>query len=116
MNKNALDWFQEGRFEFKDFRAGVAGPIGKLSRQADLEMSGAGVIMYMLVDGKLKGMGVDSDFFDGSFIDPDNNINKPVYGLKGREVLQGKAPKAATTTPGLTAFTDILNEKFPVSK
>jgi lipid-binding SYLF domain-containing protein len=116
MNKNVLDWFQEGRFEFKDFRAGVGGPVGKLTRQADLDMSGVGVIMYMLVDGKLKGMGVDSDFFDGSFIDPDNNINKPLYGMKGREVLQGKAPKTIPTAPGLTAFRDILNEKFPVSK
>lgn len=116
MNKNALDWFQEGRFEFKNLRAGVAGPIGKWTRQADLDMSGVGVIMYVLVDGKLRGKEVDSDFFDGSYIDPDNNINKPVYGMKGREVLQGKTPKFTPTTPGLTAFRDILNEKFPVSK
>jgi lipid-binding SYLF domain-containing protein len=116
MSKDTLNWFQEGRFEFKEFRAGVGGPVGKLTRQADLEMSGAGVIMYMLVDGKLKGTGVDSDFFDGAYIDPDNNINKVVYGMKGREVLQGKAPKAIPTTPGFTAFRDILNEKFPVSK
>jgi SH3 domain-containing YSC84-like protein 1 len=116
MNKNALDWFQEGRFEFKNLRAGVAGPIGKLTHEADLEMSGVGVIMYILADGKLKGKDVDSDFFDGAYIDPDNNLNKPVYGMKGREVLQGKAPKFTLTAPGLTAFRDILNEKFPVSK
>lgn len=116
MKKDALDWFQEGRFEFKDLRAGVAGPIGKLTHQADLEMSGVGVIMYTLVDGKLKGKQVDSDFFNGSYIDPDNNLNKPIYGMKGREVLQGKTPKFPPTAPGLTAFRDILNEKFPVSK
>jgi lipid-binding SYLF domain-containing protein len=116
MKKNTLDWFQEGRFEFKELRAGVGGPVGKLSRQADLEMSGVGVIMYLLVDGKLKGMNVDSDFFDGAYIDPDNNINKAVYGMKGREVLQEKAPKSIPTTPGFTAFRDILNEKFPVSQ
>ena len=116
MSKDTLNWFQEGRFEFKEFRAGVGGPIGKLTKQADLEMSGAGVIMYMLVDGKLKGTAVNSDIFDGAYIDPDNNINKAVYGMKGREVLQGKAPKAIPTTSGFTAFRDILNEKFPVSK
>lgn len=116
MNKDVRDWFKEGRFEFKNFRAGVGGPVGKLTRQADLDMSGVGVIMYMLEDGKLKGMSVDSEFFDGSYIDPDNNINNPIYKMKGREVLEGKAAKSAPNAPGLTAFTDILNEKFPVSK
>nr|AIA13558.1 Family of unknown function (DUF500) [uncultured bacterium] len=117
MKKDTLDWFQEGRFLFKGLRAGVAGPVGKLTRQADLDMSGIGVIMYMLVDGKLKGMNIDSDLLDGAYIDPDNNINNAVYGIKGREVLQGKAPKSSpATVPGFTAFRDILNEKFPASK
>ncbi len=116
MKKDVLDWFREGRFLFKGLRAGVAGPIGKLTRQADLDMSGIGVIMYMLVDGKLKGMNIDSDLFDGAYIDPDNNINKSIYGIKGREILEGKAPKLSPTTPGFTAFRDILNEKFPASK
>jgi lipid-binding SYLF domain-containing protein len=116
MKKDVLDWFREGRFFFKGLRAGVGGPVGKLTRQADLDMSGIGVIMYMLVDGKLKGMDIDSDTFDGAYIDPDNNINKPIYGIKGRELLEGKAPKSSPTAPGLTAFTDILNEKFPASK
>lgn len=116
MKKDVLDWFREGRFLFKGLRAGVAGPVGKLTRQADLDMSGIGVIMYMLVDGKLKGMSIDSDLLDGAYIDPDNNINKPVYGMKGREILEGKAPKSSPTAPGFTAFRDILNEKFPASK
>jgi lipid-binding SYLF domain-containing protein len=116
MSKDTRSWFQEGRFKFEDLRAGVAGPVGKLTHQQDLDMSGVGVIMYMLVDGKLKGMNIDSDLLDGAFIDPDNNINNAVYGMKGREVLEGKAQKSSPTTPGFTAFTDILNEKFPVSK
>ncbi len=116
MKKDVLDWFREGRFLFKGLRAGVAGPVGKLTRQADLDMSGIGVIMYMLVDGKLKGMNIDSDLFDGAYIDPDNNLNNPIYGIKGREILEGKAPKLSPTVPGFTAFRDILNEKFPASK
>lgn len=115
MKKDVLDWFREGRFMFKGLRAGVAGPVGKLTRQADLDMSGIGVIMYMLVDGKMKGMNIDSDLLDGAYIDPDN-INKPVYGIKGREILEGKAPKSTPSAPGFSAFRDILNEKFPASK
>jgi hypothetical protein len=80
----------------------------------DREMSGAGVIIYTLVDGKLKGMNVESEFLEDALLDPDNNINKAVYGMKGREVLQGKPPKSLPTTPDLTAFRDTLNEKFRV--
>jgi lipid-binding SYLF domain-containing protein len=116
MSKDAVEWFQEGRFKFEGLRAGVAGPVGRLTRQADLDMSGIGVIMYTLIDGKLKGMSVDSDSFTGAYIDPDNNINNAVYGVKGREIVQGKAPKQLPTVPGFTAYRDMLNEKFPVSK
>ena len=113
MKKDVLDWFREGRFLFKGLRSGRAGPVGKLTREADLETSGIGVLMYMLVDGKLKGMNLDSDLLNGAYVDPDNNINKAIYGMKGREILEGKAPKSSPAAPGLTAFRDILNERFP---
>jgi lipid-binding SYLF domain-containing protein len=114
MHKDTVSWFQEGRLFFKDQKAGVAGPVGKLTPHMDREMSGAGVIIYTLVDGKLKGMNVESEFLEDALLDPDNNINKAVYGMKGREVLQGKPPKSLPTTPDLTAFRDTLNEKFRV--
>jgi SH3 domain-containing YSC84-like protein 1 len=112
MNKKTVDWFQAGRLEFKGLKIGIAGPVGKLTRQADLDVSGVNIIIYALVDGKLKGMNVESDFRDAALLNPDNNINKEVYGMKGREVLQGKVSKLFPTTSGVTAFRDILNEKF----
>jgi lipid-binding SYLF domain-containing protein len=116
MKKDVVDWFQGGRLEFEDLKVGVAGPVGKWTKEAEFAMSGIGIIMYALVDGKLKGMDMEEDFMSGAVLNPDNNINKFVYGMKGREVLKGKEPKVRPASPDLTAFQDILNEKFPVSK
>jgi lipid-binding SYLF domain-containing protein len=116
MKKDVVDWFQGGRLELKGLKAGVAGPVGKWTKEMDLAMSGIGIIMYALVDGKLKGMSAEADFLDEAVLNPDNNINKVVYGMKGREVLQGKEPKVAAPSPGVNAFRDALNEKFPVPK
>jgi hypothetical protein len=92
----------------------VAGPIGKLTPEKDREVSGVNIIMYTLVDGKLKGINVEADFLDGAMLDPDNNVNNPVYGMKGREVLTGSATRTVSTGASVTAFSDILKEKFPV--
>jgi lipid-binding SYLF domain-containing protein len=116
MNKDTVNWFQEGRLQLKDLRAGVGGPIGKLTPHASRDISGTYVIMYTLIDGKLKGMNVEADLLDEAVINPDNNINKAVYGMKGREVLTGTTPKSLPPAPGVTAFQEILNQKFPVSK
>jgi lipid-binding SYLF domain-containing protein len=116
MKKDAVDWFQGGRLEFKGLKAGVAGPVGKWTKALDLETSGISIFMYRLVDGKLQGLNVEADFMDGAVLNPDNNINKAVYGMKGREVLQGKAPNVTQASPEVTAFQAALNEKFPVTK
>jgi lipid-binding SYLF domain-containing protein len=116
MNKETVEWFQKGRLEFKDRLVGVAGPVGKLTPHADREISGMNVILYTLVDGKLKGMNIDSDLLNASLIDPDNNINKAIYRMKGREVLQGKASESTQAIPDVTAFPDLLNKIFPVAK
>jgi lipid-binding SYLF domain-containing protein len=108
MNENALSWFQKGRIELEGIRAGVAGPIGEGGKGA----RGFNVIVYALVDGKLRGMDVESTLFDPAAINPDNNINQAVYGIKGREVLEGKTPKLSAP-PEVAAFRDILKERFP---
>ena len=115
MNENTINWFQAGRLQLKGIKAGVAGPVGKWTRAVEHEISGVNIIIYALIDGKLKGMNVEADFWDDAVINPDNNINKAIYGIKGREVLQGTAPKLSPGTSAVTAFRDILNEKYSVS-
>lgn len=117
MNEETVNWFQGGRLELKGIKAGVAGPVGKLTQEAENEIREANIIIYALVDGKLRGMKVEAAFLNDAVINPDNNINKVVYGIKGREVLQGKAAKLSPTTPDdVAAFRDILNENFPASR
>jgi hypothetical protein len=40
-------------------------------------------------------------------------INKPMYGLKGREVLAGKPVDISTVPNGLTAFKEALEKYYP---
>jgi lipid-binding SYLF domain-containing protein len=116
MNENTVNWFQDGAMELKGIKSGVAGPVGKLTREADRNTRGVNIIMYALIDGKLKGLNVESDFFGPAVINPDNHLNKALYGIKGREILQGKAPKLSQTMSDVAAVRDILNEKFPVTR
>lgn len=116
MNKDAVKWFQGGRLEFKGIKTGLSGPVGKWSQRMELRILGANIFMYALVDGKLKGMDLEEQFSESAILNPDNNINQAVYEMKGREVLQGKAPKSLPAKSEVTAFRDILNEKFPVTK
>lgn len=113
MNEETVKWFQKGALELKKERAGVAGPVGKISPEALTQNLRANIIIYALVDGKLKGMDVEGDFLDPAVINPDNHINNAVYGLKGREVLEGKEPKISPTAPGVIVFRDALKEHFP---
>jgi lipid-binding SYLF domain-containing protein len=113
MNDDAVKWFEKGALQLKGKAAGVAGPVGKISPEALTQNLRANIIIYALVDGKLGGMDVEGDFLNPAVINPDNNINKAVYGLKGREVLEGKEPKVSPAAPGVTVFRDALNEHFP---
>lgn len=45
-------------------------------------------------------------------LNPDNNINKPLYGMKGREVLAKKAVDTSSLPSGLTAYQNALNKHY----
>ncbi len=113
MNENAVSWFDKGLVKLKGIRTGVAGPIGDLTQDAKKKISGANVLIYAFVDGKLKGFGLDSDAVISVVLNPDNNINKALYGIKGREILNGKEPKISDVPSEVNAYKDILTEKFP---
>ena len=71
-------------------------------------MENASVIAYAYYNGKLKGVEYNSRFA----LNPDNNINTPVYGMKGREVLTGKEPNAATMPDGIEAYRQALKKYY----
>lgn len=82
------------------------GPVGELTPDKEKRIRGASVIAYSLSGGTLRGVSVERDSSTQTGISSDNNVNKAVYGLKGREVLAGKGPAAPQppAPPSLAEF------------
>lgn len=108
MTDKAVEAFQKGRIGFKGEMAGFAGPLGALNDEKEKSIRAANVIVYMFAGGKVQGVKVGSNFFKDAAINPDNNINKAVYGLRGREVLAGKEPLRASALPAVSGYRDAL--------
>jgi lipid-binding SYLF domain-containing protein len=87
---------------------GSAGPVGELTPEMELKTRGAGIIIYALSEGKLRGVSVDDDSTTQSGIGSDNHINKAVFGLKARDVIAGKTPLASSVPAEVTEFQKAL--------
>jgi lipid-binding SYLF domain-containing protein len=111
MDKEALAWFEKGRVGLTEQEKVVAGPVGTISDAQKAEIAGAHVIGYIYDNSKLQG----SRFSSGSksfVLNPDNNINKPLYGMKGREVLAGKQVDVGSIPRGITAYQEALQKYY----
>jgi lipid-binding SYLF domain-containing protein len=108
MTDAAVEKFQSGRVKFKNETSVFAGPVGKLTHEKENEIRAANVIAYLVANGKVTGLKMDSDFLTEAVINPDNNINKAVYGLKAREVLAGKPPLWPLALPAVADFQNAL--------
>lgn len=108
MNDKALEAFEKGRIRLKGDMLGFAGPVGELTRAMENDILAANVIVYLFQAGKVKGIKVNAGFPGDAAIDPDNNINKSIYGLKGQDVLSGKAPLLPSILPMVSEFQNAL--------
>ncbi len=104
MDDDTLKKFEKDHVELK----AAAGPVGELTAEKEKGIRGAGIIIYALFDGKMRGIEVEEDDTTQSSIFSDNNINKAVYGLKAREVLWGKTPTLTAIPPAITEFQNVL--------
>jgi lipid-binding SYLF domain-containing protein len=102
MDDDTLKKFEKDHVDLE----AAAGPVGEVT--AEKERHDAGIIIYALSDGKLRGIEVEDDDTTQSGINSDNNINKAVYGLKAREVLWGKTPIVTEVPPAITEFQNAL--------
>jgi hypothetical protein len=66
------------------------------------------ILAYSYFNGRLYGTSFGKSFWKAFNLNPDNNINNPVYGLKGREVLAGKRIDPAVVIPGISSYRDAL--------
>lgn len=112
MNETALSWFQKGRLEMKGEKRATAGPVGSITDEQKALAAKANIIAYALYKGILVGTSLGGGFFNSFLMNPDNNINKPLYGMKGRELLAGKEVESKSLPAGLTAFPQALNQYY----
>lgn len=102
MNDKMVDYFQKGRFEFERERKADAGTVGAGIHKPFLER--ANVLVYTLRKGKLAGLEVENGFWSQFVLNPDNNINKVLYRMKGRDVLARKPVNTESLPEGVSAY------------
>jgi SH3 domain-containing YSC84-like protein 1 len=112
MTKDAVAAFEKGGVKLKGERKALAGPIGALGDAQRKEIEGAHVLAYAYYNGRLRGTTFGKSFWKSFALNPDNNINKPLYGMKGREVLAGKEANAARLPDGVDAFRAALQKYY----
>ncbi|HEX8179527.1 MAG TPA: lipid-binding SYLF domain-containing protein [Pyrinomonadaceae bacterium] len=85
MNEGALGGLLEDKFELGGEAGVAAGPIGRTAAASTDAQLKAGILTY----SRSKGAFIGAEL-KGVVINPDNNDNEGVYGIKANEVLSGK--------------------------
>ncbi len=110
MNQDAASWFEKDKSKFK---GGTLGPVGDVTKEQLAQMAGAQIVAYTYYNGTLNGNKIDPDFFKDFILDQDNNINLPLFGVKGHEVLAGKHIDSTSVPFGISAFREALQKYWP---
>jgi hypothetical protein len=65
----------------------------------------------------LSGKAFGKSFWKSFLLNPDNNINTPLYGMKGREVLAGKKIENTAVIPAtIPKVTEALEKYYGAPK
>ncbi len=112
LTKDSLKWFEKGGVVLADQRQAIEGPVGTLSEDQRQALIGQPMLAYAYYNGKLSGKGFSSTFWKAFALNPDNNINTPVYGIKGREVLAGANLDTAKVLEGISVYQEALTKYY----
>lgn len=96
----------------KNEKRALEGPVGTVSLEQSKELENVPILGYSYFNGILNGTTFGKSFWKSFSLNPDNNINKPVYGMKGREVLTGKQIDPAVVLTGISAYRDALIKHY----
>lgn len=105
---DTIESFEQGGVRLDKEKQTMAGPVGTINDAQRKELDAARVIAYAYYNGRLTGVEYNSRFA----VNPDNNINTPMYGVKGREILAGKEPDPARVPEGIAAFREALRKYY----
>jgi SH3 domain-containing YSC84-like protein 1 len=84
MNDNALKGILEDKFEIGGEGSVAAGPVGRAAAASTNVTLDAGILSYSRSKGLFAGLELK-----GVVINPDNDDNEAVYGMKARDILTG---------------------------
>lgn len=112
MTKDAVAAFEKGGVPLKNEKKALAGPVGAITDAQRKELEAAHILAYAYSNGKLAGTSFGKSFWKSFGLNPDNNINTPLYGIKGREVLAGKKVNTASLPAGIAAYQESLQKYY----
>lgn len=114
MSDDALGWFEKGGVPLANEKKALAGPVTQtLTDEQRKELEGVQVLAYVYYNGKLDGTAFGKSFWKKFRLNPDNNINTPMYGIKGRLVLAREKIPSVTIPDGIDAFQKALQDYYP---
>ena len=116
MTDEAVSAFEKGGVNLRNERKALAGPVGAITEEQRREMEGAHILAYAYYNGRLKGTTFGKSAWKKFMLDPDNKINKPLYGMKGREVLAGKVINTGGLPEGLPAYQRALEKYYGAAR
>ena len=117
MTKDAIGWFEKGGVKLRGNKNAIEGPVGTISDEQRKELEGAHILAYAYYNGRLSGRAFGKGFWKTFILNPDNKINTPLYGMKGREVLAGKKIESPVEIPAaIPKFTEALDKYYGVAK
>ena len=104
MNESALKGLLEDKLEIGGEASGAAGPVGRSASATTNLTLDAGILSYSRSRGLFAGLELK-----GAVINPDNNLNEAIYGLKARDLLTGSTKVKTSDVPtGVIVFPNTL--------
>jgi lipid-binding SYLF domain-containing protein len=109
MTDKSIEALLKGRVPLMKEMVGVAGSVGSSYPQRNNEANIANVFTYTIIDGKVSGLAVDAND-KGGILNPDDNINEAIYGMKAQDVLAGKGSINPSVLAAVTAYPNALSD------
>jgi SH3 domain-containing YSC84-like protein 1 len=104
MNEDALRGLLEDKLEIGGEASAAAGPVGRAASASTNLTLDAGILSYSRSKGLFAGLELK-----GAVINPDNNLNEALYGLKARDLLTGaNRVQMSELQPGVILFPNTL--------
>src|SRR5215213_1367981 len=104
MNQEAIKGLLEDKFEIGGEGSIAAGPVGRTAGASTNATLDAGIISYSRSKGLFAGLELK-----GTVINPDNNDNEAVYGMKADDILTGRRKiDMKRMPPGVRIFPQTL--------